>query len=130
MSFKDETEGFGVAKTILCLVVLTMMLYLITSCAYDVANRYYGKKTYPAKQLNAVEILWQSPTRPYDVIADFQSRRETPEDMRRKAAEIGADAVIVSTLGGYRGKGEEWAGSDSYADTYTRITGTAIKYRD
>lgn len=130
MGFKGKTEGFGAAKTIICLVILTMMLYLLTSCAYDIANRYYGNKTYPAKQLNEVEILKQSPTRPYDVIADFQSRRETPEDMRRKAAEIGADAVIVSTLGGYRAKGEEWAGSDSYANTYTRITGTAIKYRD
>ena len=130
MDFKNKTEGFCAAKTIVCLAILTMMLYLLTSCAYDVANRYYGKKTYPAKQPNAVEILRESPARPYDVIADFQSRNETPEDMRRKAAEIGSDAVIVSTLGGYRGKGEEWAGSDSYSNTYTRITGTAIKYRD
>jgi hypothetical protein len=56
MGFKDKTEGFGAAKTIVCLAILTMMLYLLTSCAYDIANRYYGNKTYPAKQLNEVEI--------------------------------------------------------------------------
>jgi uncharacterized protein YbjQ (UPF0145 family) len=55
---------------------------------------------------------------------------KTPEDMRRKAAQIGADAVIVSTLGGLYAIGEEWAGSDSHGHTYSRITGTAIKYRD
>ena len=130
MGFKDKTEGFGATKTIACLVMLSLLLYLLPSCASDIANRYYGKTTYPPKEPNEVKILWKSPTRPYDVIADFQSRRESPEDMRRKAAEIGADAVIVSTLGGYYKIGEEWAGSDSYSHTYTRITGTAIKYRD
>lgn len=110
-------------------VMLTLTLYLLSACASDVANRYYGKTTYPPKPPNEVEILRESPARPYDVIADFQSRGETPEDIRLKAAQIGADAVIVSILGGYYARGEEWAGSDSYAHTYTRITGTAIKYR-
>jgi hypothetical protein len=27
-------------------------------------------------------------------------------------------------------KGEEWADSDSYRHTYTRIAGTAVRYRD
>lgn len=112
---------------ILCLLIFTC---LFCSCASDVANRYYGKTTFPAKQPNEVEILWKAPSRPYDVIADFQSRGESPKDMRRKAAQIGADAVIVSILGGYYSLGEEWAGSDSYGHTYTRITGTAIRYRD
>jgi uncharacterized protein YbjQ (UPF0145 family) len=85
---------------------------------------------YPSKLPDEVELLRECPTRPYDVIADFQSRGETAEDMRRKAAQIGADAVIVSTLGGYRAIGEEWAGEDSYSNTYTRITATAIKYRE
>jgi len=111
------------------LVVLLCLLLAITGCASDIANRYYGKTTYPPNQPNEVEILWKCPTRPYDVIADFQSRGESPEDMRSKAAQIGADAVIVSTLGGYYKIGEEWVGSDSYSHTYTRITGTAIKYR-
>ena|SRR5450759_363456 len=130
MGFTGQMDGFGTTKTIASLAVLTLMLYFLSSCASDVASRYYGKRTYPPRQLNEVQLLRESPDRPHDVIADFQSRGETPEDMRRKAAQIGADAVIVSTLGGYRAKGEEWAGSDSYGHTYNRITGTAIKYRD
>ena len=59
--------------------------------------------------------------------ADFQSRGERPEAVRKKAADIGADAVIIAILGGYYAG--EWAGSDKQANTYTRITGTAIKYK-
>lgn len=129
MKRRGKVHIFG-AKAIVSFVMITMMFCQIYSCAYDVANRYYGKRTYAPKQPDEVEILRDTPTRPYDVIADFQSRGETPEDMRRKAAKIGADAVIVSTLGGYRAFGEEWAGSDSYANSYSRIAGTAIKYRD
>ena len=71
----------------------------------------------------------QSPTAPYTVIADFQARGATIEQMRTKAAKIGADAVIVSTVGGYRSRSDEWASDDSYADYYSRITATAIIYR-
>jgi hypothetical protein len=129
MDVRNRTDGFGAFKPIACLAILTLMLCLLLSCATDVANRYYGKMTYPPRQPSEVQILRARPERPFDVIADFQSRGETPEDMRRKAAQIGADAVIVSTLGGLYAVGEEWAGSDSYSNTYTRITGTAIKYR-
>ena len=130
MVFQGKMKNLCFIKTIVFLAILIPPIYLLTSCVHDVASRYYGKTTYPPKEPSAVEILWKSPARPYEVIADFQSRGETPEDMRCKAAKIGADAVIVSTLGGYRARGEEWAGSDSYSNTYTRITGTAIKYRD
>jgi hypothetical protein len=130
MKLNGQMDSVGTSKNIVCLIMLTAILYLTCSCASDIANRYYGKKTYPPKQVNEVQMLRDSPSRPYDVIADFQSRGETSEDMRVKAAEIGADAVIISTLGGYRARGEQWAGKDSYGDTYSRITGTAIKYRD
>lgn len=70
-----------------------------------------------------------APSRPYDVIADFQARGAAVEYMRRNAAEIGADAVIVGKFGGYRAKSDDWAGEDKYGDTYSRITGTAIRYR-
>jgi hypothetical protein len=130
MDFKDQMYGFGATKTIACLAMLTLILCLLPSCAGDVANRYYGKMKYPPKEPGEVQILQERPARPYEVIADFQSRGETPEDMRRRAAQIGADAVIISRLGGLYSTGEEWAGSDSYRHTYSRITGTAIKYRD
>lgn len=56
-------------------------------------------------------------------------RLTVPKDMRKKAAAVGADAVIVTILGGYYSISEEWAESDSYSHTYSRIAGTAIKYR-
>jgi hypothetical protein len=103
---------------------------LLVSCATnDVANRYYGDNTYPPKDPNDVEILWERPTRDFFVIADFQSRREKPESIREKAAKIGADAVIISTLGGSYSHMEVWAGSDRQKKTYSRITGTAIRYK-
>jgi hypothetical protein len=102
---------------------------MLVACATDVANRYYGTVKYPPKDPSEVELLWRRPPRDFVVIADFQSRGESPEAIRRKAADIGADAVIIAILGGYYSKSEEWAGSDRYADTYSRITGTAIKYK-
>jgi hypothetical protein len=95
-------------------------------CASDVANRYYVEERYPAKAPSEVELLWKSPNRSFVVIADFQSRGESPEDMREKAAKIGADAVIVALLGG-DATGSQWATSESR--TYSRITGTAIKFK-
>jgi hypothetical protein len=110
-------------------ISLLSFLMFITACATDVANRYYGTVKYKPKDPKEVEILWEKPNRDFFVIADFQSRRESPEAIRNKAAQIGADAVIVSILGGYYSYGEEWAGSDRYKGTYSRITGTAIKYK-
>jgi hypothetical protein len=105
------------------------VVFLLSSCASDVANRYYGTAKYPPRNTNEVELLDRSPSRPFEVIADFQSRGESPNDLQRKAAAIGADAVIVSTLGGYYGQEEEWAQQKSTNTVYTRIVGTAIKYK-
>lgn len=113
-------------KKLFYLFVITFLTY---SCAHDVANRYYGNKRYPPKNPMNVELLKAAPAREFDVIADFQSRGESPEDMRIKAARIGADAVIVTILGGYYSLSEQWAGADSQKNTYSRIVGTAIKYK-
>ena len=102
---------------------------LLVGCATDVANRYYGLEKYPAKEPKDVELLWQRPSREFTVIADFQSRGESPEAVRNKAAKIGADAVIISILGGLYDTSEQWAGGDRQGSTYSRITGTAIKYK-
>jgi hypothetical protein len=101
---------------------------LISGCVTDVANRYYAKESFPPKDVSEVEILTSPPTRAHEVIADFQSRGETPSDMQRKAAAIGADAVIVQLLGGQVLESATWAGTASN-NTYSRITGTAIRYR-
>lgn len=73
--------------------------------------------------------MHEAPTKPYTVIADLQARGATVDYMRKEAARIGADAVIVGTYGGYRSYHDEWAGKDKHSDTYTRITGTAIRYK-
>jgi uncharacterized protein YbjQ (UPF0145 family) len=109
--------------------VILLPLGISTSCSSDVANRYYGSAHYPRKATDDVALLNAAPTRPYEVIADFQSRNESPESVRRKAAEIGADAVIVTTLGGRYDKSEEWAAQNNDRGMYTRIVGTAIKYK-
>ncbi len=105
------------------------MIIALSACATDVANRYYASTTYPPKQPEQVEILRQSPSRPYEVIADFQSRGDSVKSVRNKAAKIGADAVIISTLGGYYELSEQWASSDAQSNTYSRICGTAIRYK-
>lgn len=98
------------------------------ACASDVANRYYGNVKYSERPAAEVEILTKNPNRSYTVIADFQSRGETPNDMRKKAAKIGADAVIVTILGGQYDANTQWAGEDRYSHTYSRISASAIKY--
>ncbi len=109
------------------LVVFAFAL-ILSGCATDVANRYYVSERYSEKDPKEVQVLWEKPAREFIVIADFQSRGETSEDMRNKAAKIGADAVIVAKLGGFH-SGEQWASETRVNRSYTRIVGTAIKFK-
>jgi hypothetical protein len=110
-------------------LIAAMSLLMVAGCASDVANRYYGATTYPAKPVSEVEVfLATEPTRNYTAIADFQSRNETPRDLQKKAAKIGADAVIVTLVGGYASKSVDWAGDDPYSTSHSHILGTAIIY--
>jgi hypothetical protein len=109
------------------LLFLTIALVLC-GCVQDVANRYYASERYAERPAKEVELLFKAPTRPFTVIADLQSRNESPEGMRKRAAKIGADAIIVSPLGGLYRLNEDWAGSDSMAGSYSRLVGSAIKY--
>lgn len=99
-------------------------------CTHDEAGRYYADKRYPRRPVKEVQVLHDAPGKPYEVIADYQAKGlgATEGFVRKKAAEIGADAVIVSKLGGYRSRDEQWAGQDRHSNTYTRITATAIRY--
>ncbi len=111
------------------LFLLSLVSLLFSGCAFDVANRYYAEERYPPKPVESVEILYEEPAGQYQVIADFQSKGENAEDIRRKAAQIGADAVIVQRLGGVYGNGEEWAKEEGWTKKYyKRIAGTAINY--
>ena len=104
-------------------------VFVLAGCAVDVANRYYAAGKYPPKPPGQVQILHRNPTRPFEVIADFQSKFESPEAVRDKAAQIGADAVIISTPGGRYLTTDAWASNDSLASSGSRICGTAIVYK-
>lgn len=109
---------------------LILICLLLTSCTSDQAARYYLDERFPAKSPEDVEVLRDAPSRKYVVIADFQARGANVDYMRREAAKIGADAVIVGMFGGLRDKDEQWASEDRHANSYSRITGTAIKYEE
>lgn len=111
------------------LFILIATQILIAGCAYDEAHRYYADERYPARDPEQVEILHSKPDRPHVIIADLQARGASAEYMRKEAAKIGGDAVIVSFYGGYRARSDEWAGQDAQKHTYSRITGTVLKYR-
>ena len=48
--------------------------------------------------------------------------------MREKDTKVGADAVIISYLGGYVSTREQWAKQQQHTDSYSRIAAIAIKY--
>jgi uncharacterized protein YbjQ (UPF0145 family) len=108
---------------------LFLGILLVGSCTSDEAHRYYAETTFPRKKVEEIEVLREAPSKAYDVIADFQARGASVKYMRKKAAEIGADAVIIGTYGGYKLRSEEWASQDAYSNSYSRIVGTAIKYK-
>jgi hypothetical protein len=111
------------------LFFLSFCAFLLAGCAQDVANRYYASEQYAARDPQSVALLSAAPSRAHTVIADLQSRNESPQAMRKRAAKIGADAIIVSPLGGYYSHSEEWASKDSMSRSYSRLVGSAIKYK-
>jgi len=98
------------------------------ACASDQASRYFLSEKLAPRSVEQVVLLNAAPARRYEIIAEFQARGSSPETMRKKAAEVGADAVIVVLAGGYRATSSEWASDATYSSYYTRIIGTAIRY--
>ena len=110
------------------MIFIIVLLLCEIGCISDEANRYYLDYKLPSKRTSEVEVLRTEPPKPYVVIADFQAHNATIKHMRKRAAEVGADAVIVVPAGGNYSWDEIWAGNDQYSNTYTRLIGTAIKY--
>lgn len=100
----------------------------ITGCASDQAHRYYLDHKLAPKSVDQVEILWAPPTRPYILVADYQARGESAFDMRERAASHGADAVIVTQIGGDVFRSKEYPDPDR-SQRFSRITGSAIVYK-
>lgn len=121
--------------------VMLLAVFILTGCATTSAVMLESGVTYRPTQ--HVQILTQTPTRPFKQIALLETRGEvsTPitellESMRKKAASLGADAVIPTQdaskqqqqgimynpwLGGYHTLG---------GGTLPVIRGVAIKYTD
>lgn len=117
-------------KTIPLSFATTILVWCFAAgCASDQAYRYYSTEKFPAKPSQEVEVLRAAPPRPYTVIADFQLRGASEALLRKEAAAIGADAIIVTDLGGYYARDEKWAGSDRHKNSKSRTVATAIKYK-
>lgn len=112
------------------LLSLLFCVTLLAGCTADNAYRYYGTRHYAAVPAKQVEVLHDAPAKPYEVIADFQCRGGSAAYLRGLSAKIGADAVIVTFIGGYYDRAEVWAGRDSMTNTAFRSIGTAIKYKE
>ena len=111
------------------LIYLLVIVIMVSGCAVGEANRYYLKDRFPAKDIKEVEVLKDKPSRPFDVMADLQASNVTYKYMQTRAAEIGADAVIVTCTGGWYSRSEVWADKDKYSNSCTGLIGTAIKYK-
>jgi hypothetical protein len=64
-------------------------------------------RTYPAVPIDSVQVLYQEPKRPYEVLAFVQSNKSWEmssaadvADLRKKAARVGADALLVTSVHG------------------------------
>jgi hypothetical protein len=111
------------------LVGIFVFLFFEIGCVSDEANRYYLREKLSPKKINEVEVLREEPQRPYIIVADFQAVNASFKHMQKRAAEIGADAVIVVPVGGWYSTNEIWAGKDKHSNSYSRLIGTAIKYK-
>jgi hypothetical protein len=109
---------------------LLIAIALAPGCVSDQAYRYYGKQRYPSTAVEKVEVLSAAPAREFEPIADLQARMATRQQFQKLAAQIGADAVIVTPVGGYASWNQTWAGVDPHSNSYTHLIGTAIKYKN
>ena len=110
-------------------ILVIVLLFCGIGCISDEANRYYLKERLPTKKISEVEVLREEPQRPYIVVADFQAKNASFKYMQKMAADIGADAVIVVPAGGWYSEDEVWADTDKQSNSYSRLIGTAIKYK-
>lgn len=116
-----------------------LLILPLAACAsgFSITTRDSGK--YPATQ--AIELLFETPRRPYKVIANFDDKEQErcPKDLpycslRRSAQEIGAHAILVTRVDRYRYLGDwmliEGRLTRLYPHESERIEGVLIRYTD
>lgn len=129
MSTIQALRGICRIKCDVCTAAL-MLAFLCAGCATDEAARYYSDVRYPARPSSEVQVFFAKPNRQFEVIADIQAYNVTPDHMRRRAAEIGGDGVILVRGGGAYDRNEVWASADRFSHTYHRLLATVIKFEN
>ena len=105
------------------------LVFLLAGCRTDEAARYYGTERYPPRLVSEVQVFTAKPDRDFTVIADIQAYNVSPDHMRRRAAEVGGDGVILVRGGGYASSDQVWASDDRFSHTYHRLLATVIKFK-
>ncbi len=129
MSIILAMRGFRKINSDVCAAAL-MLAFLCSGCTTDEAARYYSDVRYPARPSSEVQVFYEKPDREFEVIADIQAYNVSSDHMRRRAAEIGGDAVILVRGGGAYDRKEVWASADRFSNTYHRLLATVIKFND
>jgi hypothetical protein len=113
-------------KHYLPLVILPLIL--LQACTTGSATRTSGNVYAPTRS-ESVQILFEKPTRPYEIIGQVGSKANmwASDDsvyraMQKEAAEIGAHAILV------QGTGIEH--EHSWGDSYQRSKALALRWRD
>ena len=108
---------------------LVLAIFVLAGCASDQAARYFADEHYPPRPDDQVQVLDAAPPQPYTLLAELQARDMPTSDMRHWAAKLGADAIIVTRLGGQKARSDVWASEDTQGTTAaSRVAGIAIKY--
>lgn len=103
-------------------IVYLLVVLVFASCSIKTHYVQTGGKTYPSTETASILIYSRTPEKPYDVIGSVAvfggNEKLAVKALKKKAAELGADAVIEITL--------DKISSVSQA---TGINGTAVKFK-
>jgi|LakMenE18May11ns_1017448.scaffolds.fasta_scaffold9894063_3 hypothetical protein len=103
-------------------ILYLSILFAFVSCSIKTHYVQTGSKTYPPTEPTNILIYSKNPERQYDIIGSVAifaaGEKQAVKVLRKKASELGADAIIDITL--------DKISSPSQA---TGISGTAIKFK-
>ncbi len=111
------------------LAALALAIFILTACTTGSATRT-SSTIYQPTSSASVQILFERPTRPYEVIGQVGSKGDTlaSDDalyraMQKEAAEIGAHAILV--MGAGIEHQSQWGG-----ENYQRSRALALRWTE
>lgn len=103
-------------------IVYLLVVLVFASCSIKTHYVQTGGKTYPKTEENSILIYSKAPEKQYEVIGSVAvyatSEKLSLKSLKKKAAEIGADAIIEITLD-----------KISSVNQATGISGIAVKFK-